>query len=119
MLLPHKKSPAASAEQMRRGIAAGIALGVCLLAGDAWAQVTGGIRGRVVDAAGQPLAGVSLTVSSHILQLDQPIGRSDAQGRFQAVALDPAGDYLVKASLPGYATVAAPDVAVRAGQMTT
>jgi len=32
---------------------------------------------------------VSLSVSSHTLQLDQPIGRSDAQGRFQAIALDP------------------------------
>ena len=104
---------------MTRTIAGGIALGVCLLAGDAWAQVTGGIRGRVVDAAGQPLAGVSIVVSSRTLQLDQPIGRSDPQGRFQAIALDPAGDYLVKASLAGFATVAAPDVAVRAGQMTT
>ncbi|HET8947774.1 MAG TPA: carboxypeptidase regulatory-like domain-containing protein [Candidatus Polarisedimenticolia bacterium] len=104
---------------MRPGIAGGIALGVSLLAGEAWAQVSGGIRGRVVDAAGQPLAGVAISVSSRTLQIDQPMGRSDAQGRFQGIALDPAGDYLVKASLAGYATVAAPDVAVRAGQMTT
>ncbi|HEV8200462.1 MAG TPA: carboxypeptidase-like regulatory domain-containing protein, partial [Candidatus Polarisedimenticolia bacterium] len=87
--------------------------------GTALAQNTGGIRGRVVDAAGQPLAGATLALSSRTLQLDQPIGRSDAQGRFQAIALDPANDYLVKASLPGYASVAAPDVIVRPGQMTT
>jgi hypothetical protein len=104
---------------MQRRIAGGIALGVCLAFGEVRAQVTGGIRGRIVDAAGQPLAGVSVSVSSRTLQVDQPVGRSDPQGRFQAIALDPAGDYLVKASLAGYATVAAPDVAVRAGQMTT
>ncbi|HYV17730.1 MAG TPA: carboxypeptidase regulatory-like domain-containing protein [Verrucomicrobiae bacterium] len=87
--------------------------------GTALAQNTGGIRGRVVDAAGQPLVGATLALSSRTLQLDEPIGRSDAQGRFQAIALDPANDYLVKASLAGYASIAAPDVIVRAGQMTS
>jgi hypothetical protein len=96
-----------------------VTLGVFLALGEARAQVTGGIRGRVVDAAGQPLAGVAINLSSRTLQLDQPIGRSDAQGRFQAIALDPADDYLVKASRTGYASIAAPDVAVRAGQMTS
>ncbi|HET8946286.1 MAG TPA: carboxypeptidase regulatory-like domain-containing protein, partial [Candidatus Polarisedimenticolia bacterium] len=97
-----------------------LAIGICCSGlGTALAQNTGGIRGRVVDAAGQPLAGASLSVSSRILQVDEPIGRSDAQGRFQAIALDPASDYLVKASLAGYASIAAPDVVVRAGQMTS
>jgi hypothetical protein len=97
-----------------------LAIAVCFLGpGTVLAQNSGGIRGRVVDAAGQALAGVSLSVSSRTLQVDEPIGRSDAQGRFQAIALDPAVDYLVKASLAGYATVAAPDVVVRAAQMTT
>ncbi|HXU13332.1 MAG TPA: TonB-dependent receptor, partial [Candidatus Binatia bacterium] len=103
---------------MNRTIGWGVALGVFLALGDAAAQVTGGIRGRIVDPSGQPLAGVSLSLSSRTLQIDQPIGVSDGQGRFQAIALDPADDYVVKASLQGFASIAAPDVAVRAGQMT-
>ena len=87
--------------------------------GAAQAQTSGGIRGRVVDLAGDPLPNVLLSLSSGILQVDRPIGRSDAEGRFQAIALDPADDYVVKGTLPGYASVASPDVAVRAGQMTT
>ena len=83
------------------------------------AQTTGGIRGRVVDLAGKPLQNVLLSLASGTHQIDRPIGRSDAEGRFQAIALDPADDYIVKGTLPGYATVATPDVAVRAGQMTT
>ncbi|HZN03788.1 MAG TPA: TonB-dependent receptor, partial [Candidatus Polarisedimenticolia bacterium] len=94
-----------------------LALFVCL--GHVRAQTSGGIRGRVVDLSGQPLISVLLSVSSRTLQIDRPIGRSDAEGRFQAIALDPSDDYVVKAALPGYATVATPDIAVRAGQMTT
>jgi hypothetical protein len=104
---------------VNRTIAWGVTLGVFLALGDAAAQVTGGIRGRIVDPSGQPLAGVSLVLSSRTLQVDQPIGRSDGQGRFQAIALDPADDYVVKASLQGFASIAAPDIAVRAGQMTS
>ncbi|HEV8201726.1 MAG TPA: carboxypeptidase regulatory-like domain-containing protein [Candidatus Polarisedimenticolia bacterium] len=84
----------------------------------ALAQVSGGLRGRVVDTAGQPLAGVALRISSRTAQIDQAIGLSDAQGRFQAIALHPAEDYLIQATLAGYAAVSTPDVAVRAGQTT-
>ena len=94
-----------------------LALLVCL--GQAFAQTSGGIRGRVVDLSGQPLANVLLSLSSRTLQIDRAIGRSDSDGRFQVIALDPSQDYEVKGSLPGFATVASPDIAVRSGQMTT
>ena len=92
---------------------------MCVCLGQSHAQTSGGIRGRVVDLSGQPLANVLVSLSSKTVQVDRPVGRSDALGRFQAIALDPADDYVVKAALPGYASVASPDVAVRAGQMTT
>src|SRR5262245_34258741 len=119
MLLSHIRSERGDPMRGGRRAAAAAAVALVLCGGTAVAQIAGGIRGSVVDVSGQPLGGVTLRLSSRTLQVDQPIGTSDAQGRFQAIALDPANDYVIKASHPGYAMIAASDIAVRSGQMTT
>src|SRR5258708_2290194 len=64
--------------------------------------VSGAITGRVINEAGQPLSGTSISVA--------PIGgaqsqrtSTDAEGNFKAQTLDP-GAYRVFASSPGYVT---------------
>ncbi|HPW17696.1 MAG TPA: TonB-dependent receptor [Candidatus Aminicenantes bacterium] len=64
---------------------------------------TGAIRGAVTDDQGQPLPGVSVTVTSPNL-MGSRVFVTDAQGQFRFPALPP-GDYQVKAEIQGFGTV--------------
>ena len=74
------------------------------------AQTTGSIEGAVVDANGNPLPGVVVTVTGPGARQEHVTG---AEGAYAAAGL-PAGDYVVTAMLPGFETAEAP-VSVRAG----
>ncbi len=67
-------------------------------------QTTGAIEGSVVDATGDPLPGVVVTVSGPDERLEQVTG---VDGLY-AVADLPPGDYRVSAVLPGFETVDLP-----------
>lgn len=83
------------------------------------AQSTGGLRGVVIDARGDPLPGVTIEISHD----GRPIpggGRvTDETGSFQAAALPPDNSYSVKASFPDLATVVMSDVEINAARVTS
>ena len=68
------------------------------------AQTTGTIEGTVADAAGGALPGVVVTATSEAGPRESV---TDATGTFVFAAL-PAGDYVVAAALPGFATTEIP-----------
>jgi len=86
-----------------------------LLAAPAQAQTAGVLRGLVTDARGTPLGGVVITVASRSQGAGGRGAVTDRAGLFQVLGLPPAGDYSVRASLPGFATVTLSDVMVAAG----
>ncbi len=69
------------------------------------AQTVGVIRGEVLDLAGAPLPGVTVTAQSPEHQATPKGSVTDAHGAFLIPGLPPARDYVVRASLSGYATV--------------
>lgn len=96
-----------------RGVLASSAFLVLLLASihTAAAQVeTGSLSGIAVDGEGDPLAGVTITLSGPGL----PQGRqtTDAEGRFELSDL-PAGSYRLRAELAGFKTLADFEIPVR------
>ncbi|HKQ98987.1 MAG TPA: TonB-dependent receptor [Candidatus Polarisedimenticolia bacterium] len=109
---------------MKQRTAVGITLRLFLVAAmalvipPAFAQGTGEIRGVVVDPAGQPLAGATVTVTSEAAGIADRGAVSDASGRVRIAALPSANDYVVRASLSGRATVVVSKVEVWAGQVT-
>jgi outer membrane receptor protein involved in Fe transport len=92
---------------------------ILLLLRPAWAGTTGGLRGQVIDTAGAPLRGVVLQVTSRAAAVTTTAGPSDAAGRFQLGSLPPSADYVVHASLAGYAPIDMTDLVVEAGRATT
>ena len=80
------------------------------VAAPASAQTGGAIEGSVVDANGNSLPGVVVTVTGPGVRAEQVTG---AEGSYAVIRL-PAGDYRVTAVLPGFETVDLP-VAVAAG----
>jgi hypothetical protein len=89
-------------------LALALALGAVALS----AQLqTGGLYGSAADEQGQPLPGVTLTLSG--VGADR-VQTSDEEGRFRFVGLYP-GAYTLRAELDGFATVEVPNVAVRVG----
>src|SRR5690349_15434671 len=69
---------------------------------------SGTVRGRVTDVATQqPLAGVSVTVGSHVTQ-------TQSDGRYFVTGVAP-GDWVLRARIIGYAPLTQP-VTVAAGQ---
>ena len=84
------------------------------VAAPASAQTAGAIEGSVVDANGNPLPGVVVTVSGPDVRLEQVTG---ADGLYAVTDLPP-GDYRVSAILPGFETVDVP-VAVGADSAAT
>ena len=78
------------------------------------AQSTGAIEGAVVDANGNPLPGVVVTVTGPGVREERVTG---SDGSY-AVADLAAGDYIVAAILPGFDTVELP-VSVEAGATQT
>jgi len=79
---------------------------------------TGSIRGRTVDANGEPLPGVHVVVSGEILGTAQRSTVSSATGGFRFPAI-PVGTFSVTASLAGFQTQAAEEVRVAIGAVAT
>ena len=98
-------------------------LGIVILAVAFAAVVTfaqnnqGRVTGRVADASGLALPGVSVSIVS--TQIAEPVVVvTDAVGRYTSPPL-PAGSYTVIFELAGFETRARPDVEVRAGDILT
>ena len=98
----------------RRLIAVSAVVIVVMASHAAWAQTTGSIRGRVLDADGQALPGVTVVVTGEVLGSAQRTNVTSPSGGFQFASL-PIGLYTVTASLPGYQTQAAENVRVSLG----
>jgi len=103
---------------MTRGKLIGVAC-VCLLmlaSQAAWAQTTGSIRGRTVDADGQPLPGVTIAITGEVLGSAQRTAVTSPSGGFNFSAM-PIGTYTVAADLAGFQKQAARrDAAHRCGE---
>ena len=102
---------------MVRRVLLGLALLCLFLRSEA--ATSGSLRGQVLDPAGAPLAGVTLTARSPGGGVEERAAVSGPDGRFSIPALPASPDYALKASLDGYATLVIPDLAVRPGQVTT
>lgn len=93
----------------------GLVLACSLASTAAVAQTTGGVEGRVVDAATDaPVAGAVVAVTSPALQREQT-AVTDARGDF-AILLLPAGSYELRVTHDAYAPFAQKGVAVRLGR---
>src|SRR6476659_8914148 len=100
--------------QMKRIIAAMIAVWVCA-AGPARAQqTTGNVQGRIVDAQGAALPGVTVTAKQTATGFMRS-GVSDAEGLYRINAV-PIGTYDLHAELPGFATYDAKGLIVNVSQ---
>src|SRR6185295_8610128 len=102
-----------------RAVRGAFLLCLVLVSRPAFTATGGSLRGRVVDAGGAPLSSVVLQITSRTAAIALPAGPTDAGGRFQVSTLPPANDYVVHASLPGYAALDLTDVRVDAGRATT
>lgn len=89
---------------------------LALLAGGAQAQLeTGNLFGTVTDQQGEPLPGVTITLTG----IGAPQVRiTNAEGQFRFLNLDP-GTYALTAELEGFSTVEYPAVEIRVGRTTT
>jgi hypothetical protein len=83
------------------------------------AQDSGALRGRVTSPEGEALAGVTLSLGSAEAAVEGRVAVSGADGAFSIQGLPAAGDYVLRATLPGYATVILTEIAVRPGQVTS
>lgn len=79
---------------------------------------TGAIRGKVVDENGQPLPGVSITVSGPAL-LGKISAVTNEAGMYRAPALPPGKDYEIRAELPGFETIVRKGIIVNVGAVVT
>jgi hypothetical protein len=95
-----------------------MSLALLIVAGGVLGQAQRGtIAVTVTDADGGAVPGASVTVSSEDTLTRRTVF-TDQQGRAQAIALDPAANYLVVVEMDGFATARAEQVVVRAGQET-
>ncbi len=100
--------------RMRIGSWAGMLM--LLAAGPLLGQAqSGDLYGSVVDPAGQPIPGVTVTVSG----IGAPrIQQSNAQGEFRFLGLDP-GDHGLRAELANFSTIEFQKINIRVGRTTT
>lgn len=73
----------------------------------------------VTGIDGEPLAGVTIAMSSSSLAIEAGATITDASGSFSIPFLPPAGDYEVRASFPDLATVVYTGVTVSSDRMTS
>ena len=87
------------------------------LAGALAAQstVSGSLQGKVRDAEGGPLPGVTVTVLSDALVARQQVTVTDERGSYRFPSL-PVGAYVVQAELSGFQAVRQEGVRVQLGQ---
>ncbi len=90
----------------------------CLLVSVSLAAVaqerSGNIYGKVVDNKGEPVPGVTLTLSGRIIAPIQTI--SGPQGNFRFLSLSPATDYAIRAELTGFKTKQEEGIIVSVGK---
>jgi outer membrane receptor protein involved in Fe transport len=91
---------------------AALVIALCAACGPALAGTTGGISGRVIDAAGSPVAGVKITVSA---PSQTSSGVSDAKGFFSILNLTP-DTFTITASKDGFDTSQLAGITVQADQ---
>src|SRR5262245_66526925 len=94
-------------------------LACALSATSALAQTTGQLRGLVTDPQGMALPGVVLVIESPSQGVSGRWAVTDTKGCCQVPGLQPGGDYTVRGSLPGCASLRLTDVSVSAGQLST
>ena len=88
---------------------------VCLLALPLAAQIrTGNIYGTVVDDEGNPLPGVSVTLTGHNVANTAAV--TSAAGIFRFLSLFPASDYAVRAEIAGFKTKIETNIIVNVGR---
>lgn len=76
---------------------------ILLLSVSMMAQVrTGNIYGKVVDTEGNPLPGVTVTLSGSLIAPMSTV--TSAEGMFRFLSLPPAKDYALKLELAGFKT---------------
>jgi hypothetical protein len=75
---------------------------------------TGNIYGRVVDTDGNPLPGVTVTLTGSKTAPLTAI--TSAEGRFRFISLPPASDYAIKVELEGFKTVVRENIIVVVGR---
>ena len=79
------------------------------------AQVTlGGIDGIVTDESGAILPGVTVTITSPVLQVPQLVSVTDAEGRYRFADLR-VGSYRVQSELSGFSTFVRENVQIDSG----
>ena len=83
------------------------------------AQSRATLTGRVVDADRNPMPGVTVSIASPTVAMAPAGTVTDARGRYRITALQPAGDYVVLAELPGFAKVEVSPVDLDPGKTTT
>jgi len=78
-------------------------------------MLTGSIRGKVAEASGQPLPGVSIAISGpRLLGTINTMTRAD--GTFRASYISPGSEYEIKAELSGFQTVVRKGIIINAGK---
>src|SRR4051794_38877864 len=78
------------------------------------AQEEAGILGQVTDESGGTLPGVTVTVSSPSLQVQQVTAVTNERGEYRMVPL-PIGTYMVNYTLAGFQTIRREDVRITVG----
>ncbi|HEX9173609.1 MAG TPA: carboxypeptidase regulatory-like domain-containing protein [Telluria sp.] len=109
----HTVKQKSTAAMLRRS-AVSLAVGMCFI-GAAWAAESGGLRISVTGAAGKPLAGATVKISSPS-SLVTKTAVTEADGSVRVAGLDPATDYKVEVIAPGYSNFSANDVVVVSGK---
>ncbi len=102
----------------RRWIGVAITFFLLLFSQAAWAQTTGSIRGRTVDADGQPLPGVTIAITGEVIGSAQRTAVTSPSGGFNFSAM-PIGTYTVAADLAGFQKQAAENVRVAIGKVAS
>ena len=81
-------------------------------------SVTGNLEGKVLDATGAVLPGVTVTISSPSMIQPQLVSITTERGRYRFPAIPP-GLYTVKFELSGFTTVVREEIKVSLGVTTT
>ncbi|MGD8376655.1 MAG: carboxypeptidase-like regulatory domain-containing protein, partial [Acidobacteriota bacterium] len=75
--------------------------------------------GQVVDKNGNPMPGVTVSISSPTVAISATGTVTDADGRYRIAPLPPGDEYIVVAELPGYAKVEVSPINLDPGKTTT
>ncbi|HET6371947.1 MAG TPA: TonB-dependent receptor, partial [Candidatus Polarisedimenticolia bacterium] len=79
---------------------------------------TAGLKGRVLDHAGDGIPGVLLTLTNPTTAIGAQEFHSDTEGNYIFKLLPPASGYTLKVAMPGFATVIAGPLDLSPGRIT-